>query len=323
MWSNYFLLDMSRCKNRKKLAQMQNNRLFLNVFMRLFDMAMMRYKITGLPDTVNDRVILQSLICYGNVTFFNEGESVLGLPSVPSGDGYNVNGDPVTAWVFSRNGLFNKQLKLYIEGGQNEPLLNRGSGGTTVKEPTGFMVWENRERYPFLNQIVYYAEAIADTLRTIDVGKLWLKLPVVPVCEESIKESVTKLFKDIKSNEDIIPVSTGVMGIEKFDLKPTGDAVQNIHTAMELVDWYEMQYRALCGFKSNTSIDKKGENLIQDEVNINDSYTDTQTDTIAEYLENQLKICNNFLGTNIHVEINETMQSDKKDSKESEDTENE
>lgn len=311
MWyNNYLLLDMTRCKNKKKLASMENNVVYINTFMRLFDIAMQRYKLEGLPETVNERVILQSLICYGNITFFKEGESVLALPSVPSGSGFNINGDPVSAWVFSRNGLFNKEVKLYVEGGQTEPLLNKNTSGTIVKDQRGVMLWENKNRYPFLNTILYYSQAISDTMRTIDVARKWLKVPFIPVCEESLVQSVKMMLEDISNNESFVPVSTGVQDISKFNILPIQQSPESIQKASELVDWYEQQFRSACGMRSNTNVDKKGENLLQDEIHSNDSYTDSVSDSLAEYLNDQLEFLNKVMGTNITCKVNENLQSE-------------
>lgn len=311
MWyNNYLLLDMSKNRNRKQLAKFENNIVFINTFMRLFETALQRYRLENLPETINERVVLQSFICYGNATFFNNNGNVLSLPSVPSGNGYNINGDPVSAWVFSRNGLFNKEIKLHVEGGQIDPLLKKGTSGTLVTDEKGVMVWETRTRYPFLNTIIYYARAISDTLRTIDVARKWLKVPFIPVCEESLVQSVATMMKDIADNNDVIPVSTGVQDISKFNILPIQQSPESIQTASELIDWYEQQYRSACGMRANTNVDKKGENLIADEIHANDSYTDSVSDTLVEYLQKQFDFVNEVFGTSIKVVENENLQSE-------------
>ena len=175
------------------------------------------------------------------------------------------------------------------------------------------MLWETKTRYPFINTIFYYARAISDTMRTLDVAKIWLKMPNLPVCEESMVESVKHVFQSIKNNEEIIPVSGGLIGLDKFNLLPIGNAVQNVDACTELIDWYEMKFREACGMKANTAADKKGENLITDEVHINDSYTDSITDTLADYLNEQLEAMNKFLGTSIRAVVNENLQEDTQD----------
>ena len=67
---------------------------------------------------------MQSLLVYGAVVFFEEKGTLLALPGAPSGKGYNMYGDPTSAWVFSRNGLFNKDLSLYVPGAEYDTLRN-------------------------------------------------------------------------------------------------------------------------------------------------------------------------------------------------------
>lgn len=304
MWFNdYFIISMQGAKSRKKLTKLQNDVIFITTFMRLFNDAINRYKFTGLPDTVNQRVLLESLCVYGNATFFDENNSLLCLPSVPSGKGYNMYGDPTSSWVFSRNGLFNKEIDLFIEGGVNATILEKGTGGLTSNKPKkGVMVWETYSRFPFINNTIYYSQVIGDTLRTIDVDRKWLKRPFIPVCEESLVPSVTKMFDSMSNNDEFIPVSTGVLDITKFDLKAVDISPEIVKSATELVEWYENKYRELCGVYANTQQDKKGENLISDEIHANDDYTDKTNDTMIECLQHYLDIVNEQFGTSIKVE---------------------
>lgn len=304
MWfSDYLMISLQGAKNKKKLTKLQNNVIFTTVFMRLFNDAISRYKFNNLPDTVNQRVLLESLCIYGNVTFFDKDNSLLALPSVPSGKGFNMYGDPTSAFVFSKNGLFNQEVQLYIEGGVNAPILNKGTSGLDIPlKNKGVMVWENYARYPFLNTTIYYSTAIADTLRTIDVDRKWLKRPFIPVAEESLIPSINKIFDNMSNNDDIIPVSTGVLDITKFDLKPVDVSPDIVKSASELVEWYENKYRELCGVQANTQMDKKGENLISDEVHANDQYTDKTNDILIDCISHYLDIVNNQYGTKISVE---------------------
>lgn len=312
MWYNsYFCIPLDKCKNRKKLAKLENNSLFITTFMRLLSDAMNRYTIKNTPDTVNERVMLESLLVYGNTTLFEESGNVLALPSVPSGEGFNLYGDPVSAWVFSRNGLFNRQIDLYVEGGADASILNRGTQGIAIpSDKRGVMIWENKTRFPFLNTVIYYASVISDTLRTIDVDRRWLKRPFIPVCEESLVPSITKIFDEMADNNGIIPVSTGVLDIDKFDLKPVDVSPDIVKSAIELVEWYENKFRELCGTDSNTQVDKKGENLIADEVHVNDEYTDKSEDALIECLNHYLEFANQQFGTEMKAERKEVKENE-------------
>lgn len=296
----YFCIDMSRCKSQKKLTQFENQQIGIATMMRLLDEAMDRYKFEGLPKTCSERVILQSLLVYGAVVFFEEKGTLLALPGAPSGKGYNMYGDPTSAWVFSRNGMFNKDVTLYVPGAEDDTLLDVGNAGAVDARPKkGVIVWENKTRSPFIMNTIYYAKAISDTLRTIDVNRVWLKRPFIPVCEETLVPSIKKMFGEMQDNEAFIPVSTGVYDINKFDLKPIDVSPQTIKTCVETVEWYENKYRELCATGANTQMDKKGENLIEAEVTANDEYIAKEDNRIIEYINEQLELVNKVFNTNI------------------------
>lgn len=296
----YFCIDMSRCKSQKKLTQFENQQIGIATMMRLLDEAMNRYKFKDLPKTCSERVILQSLLVYGGVVFFEEKGTLLALPGAPSGKGSNMNGDPTSAWVFSRNGMFNKDIPLYVPGAEYDTLLDVGYVGMVDSRPKkGVIVWENMTRSPFIMNTIYYAKAISDTLRTIDINRVWLKRPFIPVCEESLVPSIKKMFGEMQDNEAFIPVSTGVYDINKFDLKPIDVSPQTIKSCVETVEWYENKYRELCATGSNTQMDKKGENLIEAEVTANDEYIAKEDNRIIDYINEQLELVNKVFNTNI------------------------
>ena len=160
----YFLVGLGK-PTQKKLTQLQNHKMFAQTFMRLMDTAMRRYRLRGLPDTCSERVILQSLITHGNIVFFKDpqfGDNVLALPGCPSGKGFNINGDPVSAWVYSKNGRVNHDVDLFIKGADEAKKMAEGSIVTnSAQKPVGVMVWENETRFPFIETVLYFANSIA------------------------------------------------------------------------------------------------------------------------------------------------------------------
>lgn len=310
-YNDYFLISLGKFKGRKKLAEYENNYRYMVQFMHFFDVAMQRYKITGLPDTIQERVVLESMIMYGCVVFFEHDGALLALPGAPGAGGLNINGDPVSANVFSRNGLLNLDIKLYTPGSLTDSELKKGADGMPVKSGrTGVIVWENKNRYPFFYTIDYYSRAIADTLRTIDVARMWLKVPFIPVCEQSLVDSVKVAMNQIQNNDEIVPMSTGVQDIKRFNILPVQESGESITAARELIDWYDQQFRSRCGIRANAAADKKGENLLDDEVHINDSYTDSISNNYVDYINEQLDFANNIFGTSIRCELNQSYQSE-------------
>lgn len=305
MWFNpYFLIGLDGAQGtRKKLTQLQNRITTQNIFFRNMETSTNRYTIKNLPDSCRERVVLQSLFTYGCVCFFEYKGTILALPGAPSGKGWNVNGDPLSAWVYSKNGKFNEEIDLYIHGGYNNGIMTEGSLGTVIKQnPRGVMVWENMSRYPMIREAIYYAERLADKLRTLDVASKWLKRPFIPVGEDSVIPSIMKMLDSIERNDDLVPVDTGVMDIEKFNMLPVEIGSDTINSIISLCEWYESKYRELNGIENNSQIDKKGENLIQAEVNVNNQYTDLQLDRILPVVEEGLDDVNKMFGLNLKVE---------------------
>ena len=308
MWyDGLFMINTSfmKRKTKKKMADFRNNIVFQNTFARLFADAMKRYEFEGLPETVSERVFKQSLIMYGCACFFERNGSLMCLPAAPNGT-LNIYGDPKSCYLFSRNGAFNEEAKLYIHGSDESAFLGEVAGGNySTGKYKGILVWENPVRYPFMFQIMFFAEAIADTLRTVDVARANLKNPFIIVAEESVVPTVKKFFDDRDSNVEYV-ISSGIFPVDKVNVLPITTNPETINSATELVEWYENKFRELCGVQSNTSIDKRGENLISDEVHVNDEYEDMSVDSIIANMQIYLDDVNKVFGTNIRVKERET-----------------
>ena len=289
-------------KNRKKLADFKNLISFQIVFKRLCEDALNRYDFENLPSTLSKRVILQSLIWHANVIFFEKEDGIFALPGAPSGE-YNVYGEPAGAEVYSLNGYFNEPVKLYIPGSDESSFLLK-SDYMNNSETKGVIVWENKQRFPFINSVLYYAERISDTLRTLDVCRENIKTPQIFFCEESVKSSVERFLEERNSNLSAI-ISTGVFEVDKVKTVPIDPKGTALSDVTALIEWYENKFRELCGLDNNGQIDKKGENLIQDEVDINDEYTELGVDKCIETISECLKNVNKIFGTNISVKKRE------------------
>lgn len=293
-------------KTKKKIASFKNNFMFQNIFSRLAQDALMRYKFNGLPETVSERALLQSLLWYGCVCFFEWEGGIFALPAAPTGS-FNIYGDPKQAFVFSRNSSigFNKEIDLFIPGSDENAFLNRTDLiNISSSTPRGVLVWENALRYPFINQTIFFSEAIADSMRTLDVCRVNLKNPYLIVAEESVVPTVKRYFEQRDNNETYI-LSSGIFDAAKVQILPVVTSSDTLAACSALVEWYEAKYRELCGVKNNSQIDKKGENLIQAEISVNDDYTFMGVDKSVKYIQDGLDIVNRIWGLSITVEERE------------------
>lgn len=300
-YEDYFLFSLGKSPSRKKLTKYKNDAVFMNTFMHLMNIAISEYssRLEFKNETINGRLIIQALIVYASCVFFRkDGDSgLLSLAGVPSGKGWNIYGDPLSAWIFSRNGLMNEEIDLYIPGSDIAPELDKSfSSADFPLRNKGFMLFDNKNRYPLIKQIVYYSEAISDTLRTIDVARKWYKMPSIPVCEQSLVDSVNSTLNAISDNDEIIPVSSGMQTVDKFTLAPVGDVTKNISSATALIDWYTERFKSVLGIENNTNINKKGENLNSEEINIDVGLAETLDTSKWDYIKEQCENLNSYFG---------------------------
>lgn len=291
--------------NRKKAAKFKNNFVFQNEFSKLTQDALNRYHIEGLPSTVSERVVLQSLLWYGYVFFFKKQDNILALPGLPDGSGLNAYGDFNGAYVYGANG-FNERISLIMPGADDSRFLKKTIDGTySYGDGTGVMVWENPLLYPFINTVYYFAQCIADAYRTEDVCRMNIKRPFIVTAEESVVPTVKKYFEDAEDNLEYI-ISSGVFPADKITVQPFDANPEYVRVASALIDWYEQKFRERCGFKNQGgAIDKKGENLISDEITQNDEYTEQSVDQVVKYIQQGLDLVNEKFGTNMTAEVKE------------------
>lgn len=303
--------------NKGRLSKLKNDLQFISQFnIKMMD-AEHRYSIKGLPDTISERVVLQSLIWYGSVVFFDKNGNLMALPGVPSGDGFNVNGDVGSAWVFGRNGAFNEEVKIYLPGSDEDVFLAETNGYSSSKKYKGVMVWENYQRFPFMNQVMIFARAISDTMRTLDVCRANIKNPYIVVSEESVVPTVKEYFNKRDNNEEYI-ISSGIFPADKVKVLPLVTNSESLTGITSLIEWYEAKWRELCGVENNSQMDKKGENLIEAEVSVNDEYTSQSLDKVIKCIQEGLDDVNKIFGTNITVEKN-AVDEEKEDSEDDKD----
>lgn len=309
MWFNSFINIYIEPKTKKKLAEFENDLAFQNEFQRLYKMAMNRWTFENLPETCNERVIQQSMLLNGSAVFFDKEDQLLSLPGYPAGGGFNIYGDPLSAWVYSWNGSFNEQVSLYVRGGLESSMLRKGNGQMTPTSSLGVFVRENSMCYPFLRVIIYYAKAIADTLRAIDVCRVNMKTPFIITAQEEVINSVKRFFEDREKNMSYI-ISSGVFPADKIQLQPITTTNEALTSLMQLCDWYEQRFREICGIDSLAQIDKKGENLIEAEVVANDEVQEINLDASLHYIQQGLDDVNKIFGTNIKVVRKENSHED-------------
>lgn len=312
-YSPYFVIPLSIESGKitnKKLNAIKNDFVRQNETIKnITDALTMRYDIEGLPETCSKRVVLQSLLFYGYVFFFEKQNNLIALPGMPDG-GINVYADFSGAYVYGANG-FNEHISLYIPGSDESSFLKRTINGNTGSTG-GVMVRENKMLYPFINECMYYAERQADTLRKIETAQKNAATPYIISAEESIVNTVKEFIKHRDNNEEYI-ISSGVFPSDKIKLLPFDISADAIRVMTSTYDWYCSHFREACGVKASTNIDKKGENLIQDEININAEYIYMRNDAVINELNEWFGHVNKIFDKNIRAVKKKVINNDNDD----------
>lgn len=315
----YFLNSMNisiymdgKAMTSKKLNAMKNRIEFQNIFASMANEATHgRYRIEGLPESCNERVVLQSLLWYGSVCFFKKAGQILALPGLPTNN-FTLNGDPSHCIVYGRNG-YTETIKLFIQNGENSELVRSVVGGG-VENFDGTGVWcrENEMAYPFIFYVIDFAEKIADTYRTLDVTRANIKRPYVVTAEESIVESVKSFFNKRDNNEEYI-ISSGIFPADKINLLPFDQNPENIRDCTQLIDFYYAKFREMESISSApATIDKKAEVTIP-ELNQNAGAQQAIASAVSNVLQRELDFANKCLGTNMSIVSNVEEQKQEAD----------
>lgn len=285
MFYGLFEIPKAKGKSRAKTARLRNLQAWWAAFSDLVIDALHRYDIKGIPDTCSKKMILQSLLWFGTVVFYREGNAIFALPGHGT-DEITAYGDYRYAYVWSANGKINKKVSL---------ALPYGIDGNAV------LIRENEIIYPFINVVTQFADYIADTYRTLDIARRNIKTPYIITAEEEIVSTIKKYLDSIDDNVDAI-LSTGIFPADRINIFPISTSTESLRAGTALVDWYKSHYKILCGIPANLATDKKGENLISDELDIDSGYADFVAKRLIDYLKEQIEFCNDTLGTSMKIE---------------------
>ena len=299
MWFSPYLniyVD-SKSSTAKKIAKYKNELSYQRQFVKNMTDALHRYDIENVPDTCSKRVIMQSLLWHGSVFFIKKSDNIIALPGFPDGSGMNLNGDFNGAHVYGCNG-YNERVSVIMPGANQSYLLKKTINGSSYVDGTAVLVRENEVMYPFINNVEFFASAISDTMRTLDVSRENMKRPFIISCQEEVIPTVKSYFNHAENNENFI-ISSGIFPADKISVIPFDRNPDYLKSASELIDWYEHKFRELCGIDNTSQIDKKGENLVSAEVNINEEQTNLSIDKTIDCLNDGLAIANKAFGLNM------------------------
>lgn len=250
----------------------------MDIFNRITNIALSRFKWDGLPDSCKPDALEETLFFYGRAVFFDDPD--LGFVHTPVNlpGPYNIYYESTRREAYSF-GPFKRSLTL------NDSVLIRAN---KTMSPDYITVWT-------------YTPKIANCLRAIDVHTETLKRPYMIKCQEKEKTSVKQAIKSISDN-DIAIVGDKFADVNSIQVLNLG-TTSNLQDMWANVKNYFNQCFNSLGVKNNYT--EKRERMITTEA-------EGEGNSIRHMLEAELSerqdACeriNKMFGLNVSVEANE------------------
>lgn len=261
----------------KATARQLNNQQYWEIFNRITNVALSRFKWNNLPETCRSEVLEETLFFYGKALFADDPD--LGYIHTP---------------VHLR-GPYN----IYYESVVREAYSFEYSRTYSISDSV--LIKANHAMFPDYLTVWNYTPKIANCLRAIDVHTETLKRPFVVTCPEKIKQSVKTAIDKVSDNE--VAVVGQKLG-EDFEVKVmTLSDKSNLPDMWSNVKNYLNQVYSSLGVKN--AFTEKKERMITTE-------TEGETNAVRHTLESELaerqiacERINEMYGLNISVEANE------------------
>lgn len=273
-----FTLPSFNCGNAKISTKDLNNQQYYEIFNRITNIALSRFKWINLPNSCNPQVLEETLFFYGKALFMMDED--LGFIHTPVNlpGPFNVYYQSIErhAYSFAYNKVYNINNSVLIKA--NHTML-----------PDWITVWT-------------YTPKIANCLRAIDVHTETLKRPFLITCPDKTTASVRQALNKIADNE--IAIVGEKIGDDKIiDVKPLTSS-SNLQDMWANVKNYLNQVYSSLGVKN--SFTEKRERMITTEA-------EGEGNAIRHSLESELeerkmacKLINKMYGLDVKVEANET-----------------
>lgn len=179
-------------KNRTLLgAEVKNKNSFFLWYDRIRDLAYSRFEWSGFPKTIDERYLNKSLSDYGAVFFFkNDADDLVALRCAQIGTP-DIYGNPRQVTIYGMNG-FNAQMKV----------------------SDGVLMYNNMLRLADTRLLLTYAEKLCDIDRSIEVNAKAQKHPILILCDDKQRLTLSNLYANYDSN---VPVIFGEKGNAAFN----------------------------------------------------------------------------------------------------------
>jgi len=272
-----FPCDPWERRNLKRNARYLNNREFQNWFAYLCNLYMNLFEWKGLPETVNQRFLKETLFWDGKALFFKD--PMLGCMALPCAGEGNMN----VYWEYTKfRAVSNEYDEVY-------------------RADESVLIRENQIMYPPLFVVEIYAQKIADMGRSIDVYGKTMKKPWLLTSEQDDKLTQKTLVEEIDQNE-LLVVGAKRLGGDSMKAYANPQDGQGL-----LALWrgkHEILDEVLTWFGINNANTEKRERLITAEVESNNQLVQLNTDTALDWQKKACEEINKMFGLNVSVDLN-------------------
>lgn len=221
-----------------------NQHLF-NMFQNdLIELALSRFRWVGLPETCNERYLEWVLL--------TEGSATLAYPSLTS------------ETLLSLKSVQQGAPNMYDEPRSWRALGATGKTNFMCNWTNGVWIWENSTRYPLMVKINIWARELADIMRTKQINRYHMRMPLVITGPQDRALDVQNFYKNIANGEPFVLAYDNFSDIQISATMPErareyiGDKLQ-----AEWSNTWDAIYREL----GIDSMPFKEERMIEDEVN--------------------------------------------------------
>lgn len=221
-----------------------NQQLF-NMFQNdLIELALSRFRWVGLPETCNERYLEWVLL--------TEGSATLAYPSLTS------------ETLLSLKSVQQGASNMYDEPRSWRALGATGKTNFMCNWTNGVWIWENSTRYPLMVKINIWARELADIMRTKQINRYHMRMPLVITGPQDRAFDVQNFYKNIANGEPFVLAYDNFSDIQTSATMPErareyiGDKLQ-----AEWSNTWDAIYREL----GIDSMPFKEERMIEDEVN--------------------------------------------------------
>lgn len=287
--------------NRERLIQR-------NIERNIAELAVNRFKWTGLPKSIDPRFLEMTLLLNGLAIFYWDDDYEQLLAVKASATGYvNFMDWPVQYTVIGPGSKI-------LEIGGNTTFMPKMLSGfipfalRSKKEAKrqAFPVWPNYFRQSEIDTIALYASRLAKTDMTLEVNTANARQSKVVTSTTNTQLSMVNLARQIDEGVNVIqPKDAGMMdNITALDLGVDPDLFDKL-SILRTRWWNECM--GLLGI-DNANQDKK-ERLVAAEVGANDSQTDSMRFVALNARREGVKHINEIFDLNIEVDFNTEVEA--------------